>query len=174
MILKLPRNWSSPTFFVLFLCSGPRRPDDFATQVEAYGHEAGLQIKCLCVDPKADSHWDLFKPECRTETADLLAKGRIIGALASPPCSTVTRVRYRLLHADSHGPRPLRSRESPSTCLPSWTPKENRPCLVGSLLALICIGLLGDIGSAGGWTCFEHPADPGKPTYPSFHRFDRS
>ena len=56
--------------------------------------------------------------------------------LCSPPCSMWSRARHVPL--GKNGPRPLRTRDAPFSCIADRTEKERRACDVGSTLAWIC------------------------------------
>ena len=95
----------------------------------------------------------------------LIAAGRVIGALGSPPCSTWSRARHVLLPGGG-GPRPLRSRDECLVCLPDRSASEARSCEVGTMLLLAVVYLLGMVVHKGGWFALERPADR-RPPYPS-------
>ena len=91
----------------------------------------------------------------------------MIGGFGSPPCSTVSAARHRPL-SQQGGPRPLRSRSDPWIPLKYCSPKEVQAVRIGSLLFLLCLGMLGEIRAHGGWVGLEHPADRHQEPYPSF------
>ena len=94
----------------------------------------------------------------------LIGAGRVIGAHAGPPCSTVSRVRHRRIRGA--GPRPLRRRSGFWNCIEGRSWREQRACHIGNALMLICMGLLGEVVSKCGWIGLEHP-DPGREPFPS-------
>ena len=164
--------------FFLHLCSGTRRDDDLVSWVERLSQEHGLHIYGLRVDPLSPMSQrdlgftcnDLLDGHSMLHILQLVQSGRVAGLFVSPPCSTFSAVRHKPLHRQSGaqvGPRPLRARSNPWSCLPNRTSRENHSVDIGTALALICIGMLGEARIFGAWVGGEHPADRGCEPYPS-------
>ena len=171
--------WPSNATFFIHFCSGPRRHDDVLCWVEKLGALAGFNIVGVAVDPLAVkpffahdgsgehvAYGDLLDHKTGLLLLNLIESGRIIGGLASPPCSTISAARHIPLNKRG-GPRPLRGRDNPWEPLDYCSEKEISAVMLGSCLYLLCLGFLGEIRLRGGWTGLEHPADRGSP-YPSF------
>jgi hypothetical protein len=151
---------------VLFVCSGPRRRNDFGERVEFLCYQAGFAVKVLHVDPCIDPELDLEKESVMQWLRDLISSGCVLGSLQSPPCAVWSKARHRKLKSGV-GPRPLRSRETPWVPLPYCTAREIQQHAISSILALCCLELYVLMSLAGGISGFEHPADPGSAPYPS-------
>lgn len=164
-------------FVFIHLCSGPRRVGDLIDMVENVGRQYGFDIIGIAVDPLADFSpgvgWlssfrgDLLKGVVGDFLLKLIHSGRVIGGFGSPPCSTISAARYRPLEGGG-GPRPLRSRAEPWYPLAYCTKREIFNVQVGTLLYLLCLGLLGEMRMFGAWIGLEHPADRGRDPYASF------
>ena len=164
-------------FVFIHLCSGPRRVGDLIDMVENVGRQYGFDIIGIAVDPLADFSpgvgWlssfrgDLLKSVVGDFLLKLIHSGRVIGGFGSPPCSTISAARYRPLEGGG-GPRPLRSRAEPWYPLAYCTKREIFNVQVGTLLYLLCLGLLGEMRMFGAWIGLEHPADRGRDPYASF------
>ncbi|CAK9030997.1 unnamed protein product [Durusdinium trenchii] len=161
------------------LCAiGTRRDDDLVSWVERLSQEHGLHIYGLRVDPLSPMSQrdlgftcnDLLDGHSMLHILQLVQSGRVAGLFVSPPCSTFSAVRHKPLHRQSGaqvGPRPLRARSNPWSCLPNRTSRENHSVDIGTALAFICIGMLGEARIFGAWVGGEHPADRGCEPYPS-------
>ena len=171
-------SWSGNERFFLHLCSGTRRDDDLVSWVERLSQEHGLHIYGLRVDPLSPMSQrdlgftcnDLLDGHSMLHILQLVQSGRVAGLFVSPPCSTFSAVRHKPLHRQSGaqvGPRPLRARSNPWSCLPNRTSRENHSVDIGTALAFICIGMLGEARIFGAWVGGEHPADRGCEPYPS-------
>lgn len=161
----------SQQWYFIHFCSGPFRAGDLGDEIEKMSHQIGVHIRVLRVDPLAElvpgCKGDLFNPNTALFLLDLIHKGKVIGGFGSPPCSTVSAARHRPLSRRG-GPRPLRSRSDPWIPLKYCSPKEVQAVRIGSLLFLLCLGMLGEIRAHGGWVGLEHPADREQEPYPSF------
>ena len=140
--------------------------------------EHGMVVHGLRIDPLAPMssyQWpfhcnNLLQADGSLDLLRLIQLGRVVGMFASPPCSTFSAARHRRLSRTKRGPVPLRSRENPWECLEGRNAKQQQQVLIGTCLALICFGMLGELRMRGGWTGFEHPADPEVQPIPSvFH-----
>ena len=158
--------WPADSSYFVHLCSGPAREGDLCDVIERQASLCEVNIIGVRIDPLARVGWqglwfpdkgcaDLLNVQHGLLLLDLLQSGKVVGGFASPPCSTVSRARRVPLVGRKHGPLEMRA------------PKERRSVAIGSVLFLICLGLLGEIRMQGGWIGLEHPADPGKP-FPSF------
>ena len=155
----------SELVFVHF-CSGPRRPGDLSEAVEQRALASGIVIVALALDPVIDSSHDLLKEHGMVRVIKLARARRIAGAHGGPPCATFSRSRHRRLPGGG-GPRPLRTRSDVWQPKSGLSSKERMSALVGSLLALLVIGLLGEFACYGATVSLEHPADPAAEPYPS-------
>lgn len=168
------RLQSKEAFFV-HLCSGPFREDDLTAWVERLGHEHGMLIVGIRVDPRVrkSSHSldlacnDMFKTADMLLLLSLIHAGRVQGLFVSPPCSTFSAARHKALSGKKHGPRPLRSRRNPWVCLPGRTKREHEAVDIGTGLGLLSIGLMGEARMFGAWVGGEHPADRCRAPFPS-------
>lgn len=164
-------------YYFIHLCSGPRRNGDLLDSVERACSQVGIDVVGIAIDPLAtvfssDGSFspikgDLLAPFWGRYVLDLIHSRRVLGGFGSPPCSTISAARHRPL-AGGGGPRPLRSRDAPWEPLPYCTTREVLAVQTGSLLFLLCVGILGEICYFGGWVGLEHPADGGKPPFESF------
>lgn len=147
------------------LCSGPKRPGDFIAsclELAAADHQPCVGLR---IDPLLHKSLDIMDGAIITMLHDLMQQGRVVSVLCSPPCSTWSRARH--VRLGKNGPRPLRTRAAPFSCIGDRTEKEQRACDVGSTLAWICCYLMGLALSLHVWTLLEHPRDPGQHPYPS-------
>eukprot|EP00434_Breviolum_minutum_P045769 symbB.v1.2.041102.t1/scaffold7825.1/size10313/1 len=159
------RLQSKEAFFV-HLCSGPFREDDLTAWVERLGHEHGMLIVGIRVDPRVrkSSHSldlscnDMFKTADMLLLLSLIHAGRVQGLFVSPPCSTFSAARHKALSGKKHGPRPLRSRRNPWVCLPGRTKREHEAVDIGTGLGLLSIGLMGEARMFGAWVGGETPS----------------
>ena len=168
------RDWAGGEMVFIHFCSGAQRSGDLVSCVERLAHDQGLQVLGIRVDPlnKTSQKFiggcnDLLNNDDGISLLRLVQSGRVLGCFVSPPCSTFSAARHRPVTKKQHGPRPLRSRSQAWVCLPDRNPKEQTAVMIGSALALICIGLCGEVRCYGGWSGFEHPADRGHEPYPS-------
>ncbi len=167
--------WPEGSKFFIHLCSGPDRAHDLIDCIERQFATCGVEVVGIRIDPLAwCSHgWtvfgkaDLFHADVGLGLLSLIHSGRVIGGFGSPPCSTISAARHVPLKKRG-GPRPLRCRDLPWYALAYCTQKEIEAVRVGSVLFLLCLGLLGEIRHFGGWIGLEHPADRMRHPYPSF------
>ena len=123
------------------LCSGPKRPGDFIAsclELAAADHQPCIGLR---IDPLLHKSLDIMDGAIITMLHDLMQQGRVVSVLCSPPCSTWSRARH--VRLGKNGPRPLRTRAAPFSCIGDRTEKEQRACDVGSTLAWICCYLMG-------------------------------
>ena len=168
------RDWTGNERYFVHLCSGLQRPDDLIAWVERFSHDHGIHLKGIRVDlaVTADSFLgfqcsDMLQADHMLPLLKLIHAGRVLGGFVSPPHTTFTAVRRKPFTRSVWGPRPLRSRAEPWFPLPGCTLKERLLVDIGSSLALVGIGLLGEIRCFGGWLGQEHPADRGRKPFPS-------
>lgn len=172
------RLWiDSSTMFFIHLCAGPERSNDLTDWVERLSHEHGIPLIGIRVDPRAGNSKflaslgivcnDMLDGKQMVHLLSMIRAGRVLGVFVSPPCSTFSAARHKAVGADGHGPRPLRSRQSPWTCLPGRSHEENAAVDIGSALGLIGIGMLGEARAVGAWGGYEHPADRFRSPFPS-------
>lgn len=161
-------GWAGSERFFLHFCSGTHRDTDVCSFVEMLSSEHGLSIHTMRIDPlvpvDSTDAWylscprDLFFKRVGLECLTLIQSDRVLGGGASPPCSSISAIRHLPLPGGK-GPRPLRSRKDPFNGLPGLTLREQHAVDIGSVLFLICLGMLGEIRLRGGWIFLEHPAD---------------
>lgn len=170
--------WPEDAVFFIHLCSGPDRHLDLVDAVERYGAMAGCNVVGIRIDPLAWTSQladfgcgDLLKHQVGHGILKLIHTRRVIGGFASPPCSTVSAARHVPMQMRG-GPRPLRSRGECWDPLPYCTAKEIASVRIGSALYLLCLCLLGEIRTFGGWIGLEHPADRQREPFPSFFNTD--
>ena len=170
------RTWAGNEFFFVHLCSGARREDDLTSWIETLANDQGIHVVGVRVDPLVmlDNGSipcnDLLVSEQALTLLRCIQSGRVVGIFASPPCSTFSAARHRRLGPGGWGPRPLRDRAQVWYPRNKLTAREQLATYVGSALALICIGLLGEARMLGAWAGFEHPHDRGCEPFPSvFH-----
>ena len=172
------RAWTGNEMFFVHLCSGAWREDDLSSWVEFLASAEGIHIVCVRVDPlvKLDSNTipcnDLLVTEQALALLRCIQSGRVLGMFASPPCSTFSAARHKRLAPGEWGPRPLRHRDQVWYPQKGLTAREKLATYVGSILALICIGLLGEARMQGTWIGFEHPHDRGHKPFPSVFNSD--
>ena len=146
---KLPQY--RPVLFAHFF-SGRRRNDDFQMCLDALGMQA-ISIDIIYHAEAGDL--------CNPATFDLfrraIEQGIVCGFLAGPPCETWSRARGKQLASGEHGPRVVRSNESPfgRRCL---TLREDVQVsfgsrLLGVTMRLFCVALVN-----GATAIVEHPA----------------
>ena len=172
--LRVLPPWAEGSMFFIHLCSGPDRCHDLVDMVEQQCVNIGCNIVGIRIDPLA---WvgdldelasgDLLKESVGHGLLQLIHSGRVLGGFGSPPCSTISTARHVPL-SQRGGPRPLRGRTNPWQPLTYCSEKERKAVAIGSVLFLLCLGLLGEIRFRGGWVGLEHPADRGREPFPSF------
>jgi hypothetical protein len=151
----------------LLLCSGEPKDFDIAFYLRQFLLEAGVSAHVATIDPACHALLDLVNAKFVRQLDLDASNGRFCACFASPPCSTVSAVRHRLL-SGKRGPRPFRSRQDPLKPLKYSSKKERYQCLLGAHLFGVCMDLLYRVACASGWAGFEHPADRGVESYPSF------
>ena len=160
---------SLPEVFI-HLCSGPRRVGDVCDWVIRQANLDSRAVVAIRIDPCIDSSLSLVNGEVVLNIEHLICSGRLLGILASPPCSTWSRARHVPLSSrhgvQTIGPRPLRSRTDPWVCLADRSKSEIDACSLGSCILLACVYLLGLAHYC--WRGLEHPKDPGCEPFPSF------
>ena len=163
VVLSSPVGWGQRELFLLHLCSGRRRPHDFAENVERLAADHGLVVVVVCFDPVVNSSHDLEDMFQFRRLQDECDRHFYVGILACPPCCTWSKA---LFFPIPNGPRPLRSRADPLVPLPNLRPDELQDHALGTILAVRALDIVARVGGGGGWAMLEHPADGGKP-YPS-------
>ena len=174
------KGWAGGEKVFVHLCSGASRDDDLVSWVERLASDQGFHLVGLRVDPlcawaenvvqdQFHCH-DLLNMEHGHTLLRLFHSRRVVGVFASPPRSTFSAARHRRLKPGTCGPRPLRSRADVWRPFKNLRPKEVLAVAIESVLALLCIGLLGEGRMFGAWVGFEHPRDRGRDPFPSvFH-----
>ncbi|CAE8581762.1 unnamed protein product, partial [Polarella glacialis] len=94
----------------LHLCSGKTRPGDYADQLCKLAIADGKNLVVLRIDPLNHATADLLRLPVVKGIYRLIDARRVIAAMHSPPCSTISRARHVPLENAKCGPRPLRAR----------------------------------------------------------------
>ena len=106
----IPFNWTGHERLFIHICLGQERPSDLVSMVEREANNHGMNIFGIRIDPINAGNRDLLKVTDLDSIIDIAIRHRVVGAFASPPCSSIAAVRHRPLGPNGHGPRPLRSR----------------------------------------------------------------
>jgi len=158
-----------PQIFI-HVCSGPRRRGDYIDQCMKLARQNYQQCLGLRIDPSIDPRLDILNGSLVILIRQLIDEGRLGGLLCTPPCGTWSRVRHVPLNRGCAGPRPLRTRDAPLTCISDRSMKEHKACETGTRIATACVYLVGLALEHFIWTALVHPQDPGLDPFPSvFH-----
>ena len=121
------KEWAGGERIFVHLCSGTERDDDVVSWVEALSSESGHHVVGMRVDPLCRSAadgsannmsphdnivHDLLDGAHSLALMKLIHTRRVIGIFASPPRSTFSAARHRILGPGRRGPRPLRARQT--------------------------------------------------------------
>ncbi|CAK0891788.1 unnamed protein product, partial [Prorocentrum cordatum] len=138
------------------LFAGVRRPGGLEEHLRWRAESAGILIEVWPLDAVIDPKRDFTDPELLGVIVKPVDRGYFHGALASPPCSTWSRARFR-----GHGPRPLRTRAEPwgraDIGLTSW----ERRLGLGTKSLMTALTVIRAVCPS------ERPSDPGGPPCPS-------
>ncbi|CAK0885631.1 unnamed protein product [Prorocentrum cordatum] len=144
----------------LHLCSGHTRSGDLEFWLARLAARRGYVMQCTNVDIGFGPEFDLSE-EVNVRRLELLAELEVDGGHAGPSCATWSRVRFQ-----PGGPPPVRLRSHPWG-RPGLHGADLRKVEMGSAQLLSSLRVLRAIGLRGGSVSLEHPADPGKPPFPS-------
>ena len=148
---------------VVHVCSGHRRQFDFHEHCSLYGRDCGVEVLVISFDPVVDASKTLFDDAQFSEMEKIADGPNTYGSLAGPPCSTFSRSRHRYVPG---GPRPLRARSDLLEPKPGLIDWEKLQCDIGTALLLRALIILSIVACRGGWSCLEHPQDPGREPFP--------
>ena len=142
------RSAASPV--VLYLFAGEQRKSDVASFLKGHGW------KVIEYDILRNKNHDLTKASLRARLLGQIQKGMYNAVIASPPCSTFSRVTY----ANSNGPKPARSLQYPRGF--PWIRGERRRIIeIGNQLADFAFEALLEQSRQGGIGVMEFPEDLG-------------
>ena len=148
---------------VMHLFGGEPWDYDIGSYLRGMAASIGMFLLFLSADLAYDSGWDLANPQTFARLYELVRGGLVDIIFGGPPCSTVSRVRHRLI---PNGPRPLRWRSEP------WGRKDLRHHELArveeaNILWLFFFSLVDALLEAGGKFGMEHPEDPRQSPFPS-------
>ena len=166
-----PQNWSGNERFFLHLCSGVPRKGDLISAICALTTEQGLSVLGLRVGPAASYDQcercligsDLVTGKHVQTVLDLIHSGRVLGAYASPPDRTFSNV-LRVTADEERSFSVVRKKRDVWRCSHGCSRRRQREVTLESTLALLCIGLIGEVRLCGGWVAFKHRARTSAPS----------
>ncbi|CAK0891907.1 unnamed protein product [Prorocentrum cordatum] len=158
--LRLGRSVKAKVLRFFHLCSGHTRSGDLEFWLARLAASRGYVMQCTNVDIGFGPEFDLSE-EVNVRRLELLAELEVDGGHAGPSCATWSRVRFQ-----PGGPPPVRLRSHPWG-RPGLHGADLRKVEMGSAQLLSSLRVLRAIALRGGSVSLEHPADPGKPPFPS-------
>ncbi|CAK0869509.1 unnamed protein product, partial [Prorocentrum cordatum] len=158
--LRLGRTVRAKVLRFFHLCSGHTRSGDLEFWLARLAASRGYVVQCTNVDIGFGPEFDLSE-EVNVRRLELLAELEVDGGHAGPSCATWSRVRFQ-----PGGPPPVRLRSHPWG-RPGLHGADLRKVEMGSAQLLSSLRVLRAIALRGGSVSLEHPADPGKPPFPS-------
>ena len=162
-MINIPPGVQVPTYFFHHLFSGLRRVGDLEWYLVCLGGAAGMRIIMTNYALAYGSEFDLGCEDVIQRVLREVAEGRGDGALNGAPCSTWSRARFA-----PGGPPPLRDRDYPWG-RPRLNTRERAHCDLHSRLMKNGVAVLSSVADSGGLGLNEHPADPGRPPFPSIY-----
>ena len=162
--VRAVRHGSQRTMVGTHFFAGERRPQDVREVVESSCQSHGISVLMLSSDLIHDACWDLTIPATFHSIMMLCTEGLIDVVIGGPPCSTVSRVRFRELVG---GPRPVRFRSCPWG-RPDLYPGELLRVKEANILWLNFLAICEAVSLRGGGHLVEHPLDPNQEPFPSF------
>ena len=95
--VRAVRHGSQRTMVGMHFFAGERRPQDVQEVVENSCQSHGISVLMLSSDLIHDACWDLTIPATFHSIMMLCTEGLIDAVIGGPPCSTISRVRFREL-----------------------------------------------------------------------------
>ena len=145
----------------LHIYSGHRREGDLEDEITRWFVQDGKLCLVTLVDLGFGDSQDMTKKENVDRYLAQAKSGYYDGGHGGPPCALWSRVRFL-----PGGPPPVRSREH-LWGLPNLCAKMRKKVELSNAMLVACVLIIEAIICAGGSGTIEHPADPGKPPFPS-------
>jgi hypothetical protein len=145
----------------LHLCSGHRREGDLEDWMTALAADRGYMCVTTNVDVGFGEEGDLTQDRVVRRVVAQVDAGVYHGGHGGPPCASWSKVRWL-----PGGPGPLRDRARPWG-LPNITDRDKLKVKAANALLLACLLILQALWRYGSSGTLEHPADPGRPPFPS-------
>ena len=160
--VRLLRQSETRVMTVLYLFAGPQRNGDVEEYLTQYCHDADIDLYFVAVDILRSALWNVADAKVMHTIMTVVEEGCIDIALAAPPCSTWSRLRFL-----PNGPRPIRFRGKWCWGRPDATPSEKEHLRLANCLIVNSMTICEGTSLRGGAHLLEHPKDPNEDPMPS-------